>query len=175
MKFTTQAVIVEIEKDVMTKFVKGICIHEIPILQMIHGDAAVQPQDYGDQFEMDTQEEFDRLANKYGEDTESKMSFVERVYGMSGRGLVTTEDLVQEKTKDIPIDLKRLNPDDEDGVETKQPKVLADPPPDTDAVPLAEREIGELREMCDDQSIEYNKTDNRATLAKRITDLKAVA
>lgn len=89
--------------------------HEIPLLEEIHGEGSVEVIDdnndlldkeirkdrasqiehivkvnrLGEKFDGDPKEEYDRMAMKYGQHIEVRMSNVEKVYGSFGQGRFT--------------------------------------------------------------------------------------
>jgi len=137
--------------------------HEVPILEEVHGEGAVEVIDQvndmldnavtkdrkaildhivktngiGNSFDGDPFEEYQRLAVKYGMHTEVRMSNVEKVYGSYRDGA-----------------FKRACGGD--GAEYE------------------EMPINQLRDLCDELGIAYKASDKRVHLARVIRETKEI-
>lgn len=140
----TQNVTIKLTKDLMTHFQLEVYAHEIPLYEAAHPDGNVQLVSVGRTIEIDTSEEYERLAKKFGDDSETGRPLVDEVYGHSGRALDTG-------AFEINPDLAPAAP-------------VAKPVPTTEAKP----DIDKLRETCDIVGIKRTKTMNAATLQKQI-------
>lgn len=74
---------VKVMRDQLCLVSRAVGEHEVPVLQAVHGDAAIDV--IGDAPSVmtvhDVGEEYQRLAQRYGFDNERKQSFAEIAYG----------------------------------------------------------------------------------------------
>ena len=94
-------VVAIIERDIAEKLAVTVLLHEIPVLEMVHKNATIRPADIEplvDSREIDPDEEYERLANQYGED-ENGIPHVERVYGRQDEFVDKIENMYAHQAK----------------------------------------------------------------------------
>lgn len=63
--------------------------HEVPILQAIHGEGNIEVDEgsrYEDDAEYDATAEYERLSQRYGDNSEQGMAWVQYLYGLRSSG-----------------------------------------------------------------------------------------
>jgi hypothetical protein len=94
-------VVAIIERDIAEKLAVTVLLHEIPVLEMVHKNATIRPADIEPLVvsrEIDPDEEYERLANQYGED-ENGIPHVERVYGRQDEFVDKIENMYAHQAK----------------------------------------------------------------------------
>ena len=81
-------VVAVIHKDAVEQIPVTVPAHEVPILQAVHGDGRVTvdettdlPQGLTETADLDPEQEFARLEQRYGEPPGTKVSYATMVYG----------------------------------------------------------------------------------------------
>ena len=93
-------IVVIIERDLAEKIPVTVMLHEIPVLEAVHGKH-ISPAEIDpliESVEIDPYDEYDRLANQYGMH-ESDIPFVERVFGRVNEFVAALEQIHGEQKK----------------------------------------------------------------------------
>ncbi len=138
----TQIIKIHIPKDMSTTITRDAYLHEKEIFEEVH-DVECIIHSYGDVVELDTDEEYNRLLNTYGQNPDSGEYYVDIVYGRKGKGLKDVEDQIH-YPDDIEVDAGDGLPDDDDIADvSKEPSAMTVP---------------EIKAELDKYQIEYKKT-----------------
>lgn len=129
-----------IEKD-MTTTLPVVCpLFEYALIEVMHPEATLHVKSVGPQKVYQRDQEMDRMDQKYGSNPDTKMAYVEEVFGRGGRNIEDIEDQLEEQ---LNIDSLQV---------------------DNTKLDTSEMTVVDLRKELEKREIEFPKTASKARL-----------